>query len=168
MDVAMAAAAVSAIFFSLQFRTKSKRPGDVRLSSVSSKLLMFHSTAMLHNFTHFDSLQPVGNIWMLLSTALIMCWSEFLLSANYYVAAHPSLVHWSQWKKEKWIGSGSFGQVYLASYRERGLFCAIKEIQIPDPDSKEQIKKLYWVFVIHFSWLSSRRLMNITIFVSLV
>ena len=41
-----------------------------------------------------------------------------------------------------------------------GLFCAIKEIQIPEPDSKEQIKKLYWVLVIHFSCLSSRHLMN--------
>jgi len=49
-----------------------------------------------------------------------------------------------------------------------GLFCAIKEIQIPEPDSKEQIKKLSSVLVVHFSWLSSRCLMSITVFVSLV
>ncbi|PAN21607.1 hypothetical protein PAHAL_3G479700 [Panicum hallii] len=141
MDVAMAAAAVvSRIFFSLKFRTKSKRPRDVRLASVISILLMCPSTAMLH----FDRLKGVGNMWMFLSTILFISGSIYLLSAHYYVAEHPSLVRWSQWKKEKWIGSGSFGQVYLASYRERGFFCAIKEIRIPDPDSKEQIEKLYW------------------------
>jgi hypothetical protein len=114
MDVAMAAAAVvSRIFFSLKFRTKSKRPRDVRLASVISILLMCPSTAMLH----FDRLKGVGNMWMFLSTILFISGSIYLLSAHYYVAEHPSLVRWSQWKKEKWIGSGSFGQVYLASYR---------------------------------------------------
>ena len=54
---------------------------------------------------------------VILSSLLIMSWPKFLLPAHNYVTAHPSFVHWSQWKKEKLIGSGSFGQVYLASNR---------------------------------------------------
>ena len=61
-----------------------------------------------------------GAISMFLPDILILITIVSLLAAQSYMTAlyaHPSFVHWSQWKKEKLIGSGSFGQVYLASNR---------------------------------------------------
>ena len=57
---------------------------------------------------------------MFLPDILILITIVSLLAAQSYMTAlyaHPSFVHWSQWKKEKWIGRGAFAQVFLASNR---------------------------------------------------
>ncbi|XVF17738.1 hypothetical protein REPUB_Repub10bG0149500 [Reevesia pubescens] len=50
----------------------------------------------------------------------------------------------SQWQKGKLIGRGTFGSVYVASNRETGALCAMKEVEIfpDDPKSAERIKQL--------------------------
>ncbi|GMI67265.1 mitogen-activated protein kinase kinase kinase 5 [Hibiscus trionum] len=50
----------------------------------------------------------------------------------------------SQWQKGKLIGRGTFGSVYVASNRETGALCAMKEVEIfpDDPKSAESIKQL--------------------------
>ncbi|KAJ8544879.1 hypothetical protein K7X08_017462 [Anisodus acutangulus] len=50
----------------------------------------------------------------------------------------------SQWKKGKLIGRGTFGSVYVASNRETGALCALKEVELlpDDPKSAESIKQL--------------------------
>ncbi|XP_050291651.1 mitogen-activated protein kinase kinase kinase 5 isoform X1 [Quercus robur] len=50
----------------------------------------------------------------------------------------------SQWKKGKLIGRGTFGSVYVATNRETGALCAMKEVEIfpDDPKSAESIKQL--------------------------
>ncbi|XP_044470000.1 probable disease resistance protein At5g66900 isoform X2 [Mangifera indica] len=50
----------------------------------------------------------------------------------------------NQWKKGKLIGRGTFGSVYVASNRETGALCAMKEVEIfpDDPKSAECIKQL--------------------------
>ncbi|KAI4325514.1 hypothetical protein MLD38_030902 [Melastoma candidum] len=49
-----------------------------------------------------------------------------------------------QWKKGKLIGRGTFGSVYVASNRETGALCAMKEVELcpEDPKSLECIKQL--------------------------
>ncbi|XP_010547503.1 PREDICTED: serine/threonine-protein kinase BCK1/SLK1/SSP31-like [Tarenaya hassleriana] len=49
-----------------------------------------------------------------------------------------------QWIKGKLIGRGTFGSVYVASNRETGALCAMKEVEIfpDDPKSAECIKQL--------------------------
>ncbi|KAL4354869.1 hypothetical protein GQ457_06G035680 [Hibiscus cannabinus] len=49
-----------------------------------------------------------------------------------------------QWQKGKLIGRGTFGSVYVASNRETGALCAMKEVEIfpDDPNSAESIKQL--------------------------
>ncbi|XP_061341361.1 mitogen-activated protein kinase kinase kinase 5-like [Gastrolobium bilobum] len=50
----------------------------------------------------------------------------------------------SQWQKGKLIGRGTFGSVYVATNRETGALCAMKEAEIfsDDPKSAECIKQL--------------------------
>ncbi|KAH8503414.1 hypothetical protein H0E87_014622 [Populus deltoides] len=50
----------------------------------------------------------------------------------------------SQWQKGKLIGRGTFGSVYVASNRETGALCAMKEVEMfpDDPKSAESIKQL--------------------------
>ncbi|KAK8566252.1 hypothetical protein V6N13_021325 [Hibiscus sabdariffa] len=50
----------------------------------------------------------------------------------------------SRWQKGKLIGRGTFGSVYVASNRETGALCAMKEVEIfpDDPKSAESIKQL--------------------------
>ncbi|GMJ07975.1 mitogen-activated protein kinase kinase kinase 5 [Hibiscus trionum] len=50
----------------------------------------------------------------------------------------------SRWQKGKLIGRGTFGSVYVASNRETGALCAMKEVDIfpDDPKSAECIKQL--------------------------
>ncbi|CAK7337624.1 unnamed protein product [Dovyalis caffra] len=50
----------------------------------------------------------------------------------------------SQWQKGKLIGRGTFGSVYVASNRETGALCAMKEVEMfpDDPKSAECIKQL--------------------------
>ncbi|XP_039003920.1 mitogen-activated protein kinase kinase kinase 5-like isoform X2 [Hibiscus syriacus] len=50
----------------------------------------------------------------------------------------------SKWRKGKLIGRGTFGSVYVASNRETGALCAMKEVDIftDDPKSAECIKQL--------------------------
>lgn len=50
----------------------------------------------------------------------------------------------NQWKKGKLIGRGTFGSVYVATNRETGALCAMKEVEIfpDDPKSAECIKQL--------------------------
>ncbi|XP_050902825.1 mitogen-activated protein kinase kinase kinase 5 [Lathyrus oleraceus] len=50
----------------------------------------------------------------------------------------------SQWQKGKLIGRGTFGSVYVATNRETGALCAMKEAEIfsDDPKSAESIKQL--------------------------
>ncbi|RZB57386.1 Mitogen-activated protein kinase kinase kinase 5 isoform B [Glycine soja] len=50
----------------------------------------------------------------------------------------------SQWKKGKLIGRGTFGSVYVATNRETGALCAMKEVELfpDDPKSAECIKQL--------------------------
>lgn len=49
-----------------------------------------------------------------------------------------------QWQKGKLIGRGTFGSVYVASNKETGALCAMKEVEIlhDDPKSAECIKQL--------------------------
>ncbi|CAB4287463.1 unnamed protein product [Prunus armeniaca] len=49
-----------------------------------------------------------------------------------------------QWKKGKLIGRGTFGSVYVATNRETGALCAMKEVELfpDDPKSAECIKQL--------------------------
>ncbi|XP_047262354.1 mitogen-activated protein kinase kinase kinase 5 isoform X3 [Capsicum annuum] len=49
-----------------------------------------------------------------------------------------------QWKKGKLIGRGTFGSVYVASNRETGALCALKEVELlpDDPKSAESIRQL--------------------------
>ncbi|KAK4487310.1 hypothetical protein RD792_006083 [Penstemon davidsonii] len=42
----------------------------------------------------------------------------------------------SQWQKGKLIGRGTFGSVYVASNRQTGALCAMKEVEILPDDSK--------------------------------
>ncbi|XP_015890051.2 mitogen-activated protein kinase kinase kinase 5 isoform X2 [Ziziphus jujuba] len=61
------------------------------------------------------------------------------------VTAKPeSLPLKSQWQKGKLIGRGTFGSVYVASNRETGALCAMKEVEMlpDDPKSAECIKQL--------------------------
>ncbi|KAL4369045.1 hypothetical protein GQ457_05G006980 [Hibiscus cannabinus] len=61
------------------------------------------------------------------------------------VATKPeSLPMNSRWQKGKLIGRGTFGSVYVASNRETGALCAMKEVDIfpDDPKSAECIKQL--------------------------
>ncbi|KAH6761762.1 mitogen-activated protein kinase kinase kinase 5 [Perilla frutescens var. hirtella] len=44
----------------------------------------------------------------------------------------------SQWQKGKLIGKGTFGSVYVASNRETGALCAMKEVEILREDLKSQ------------------------------
>ncbi|XP_058081850.1 mitogen-activated protein kinase kinase kinase 5-like [Magnolia sinica] len=50
----------------------------------------------------------------------------------------------SQWQKGKLIGSGTFGKVYVATNRETGASCAMKEVSLIPDDAKcaESIKQL--------------------------
>ncbi|XP_038882841.1 mitogen-activated protein kinase kinase kinase 5 isoform X2 [Benincasa hispida] len=50
----------------------------------------------------------------------------------------------NQWQKGKLIGRGTFGSVYVASNRENGALCAMKEVELfhDDPKSAECIKQL--------------------------
>ncbi|XP_043689572.1 mitogen-activated protein kinase kinase kinase 5-like isoform X2 [Telopea speciosissima] len=50
----------------------------------------------------------------------------------------------SQWQKGKLIGRGTFGSVYVATNRETGALCAMKEVDLipDDPKSAECIKQL--------------------------
>ncbi|CAA2978100.1 mitogen-activated kinase kinase kinase 5-like isoform X2 [Olea europaea subsp. europaea] len=49
-----------------------------------------------------------------------------------------------QWQKGKLIGRGTFGSVYVASNRETGALCAMKEVEIlpDDPKSAECMRQL--------------------------
>ncbi|GMJ08738.1 mitogen-activated protein kinase kinase kinase 5 [Hibiscus trionum] len=49
-----------------------------------------------------------------------------------------------KWQKGKLIGRGTFGSVYVASNRQTGALCAMKEVEIfpDDPKSAECIKQL--------------------------
>ncbi|XP_039011828.1 mitogen-activated protein kinase kinase kinase 5-like [Hibiscus syriacus] len=61
------------------------------------------------------------------------------------VSSKPELLPMNcQWKKGKLIGRGTFGHVYVASNRETGALCAMKEVEIfpDDPKSAESIKQL--------------------------
>ncbi|CAI0554123.1 unnamed protein product [Linum tenue] len=50
----------------------------------------------------------------------------------------------SQWQKGKLIGRGTFGSVFVATNRETGALCAMKEVDMfpDDPKSQECIKQL--------------------------
>ncbi|PSS21339.1 Mitogen-activated protein kinase kinase kinase [Actinidia chinensis var. chinensis] len=61
------------------------------------------------------------------------------------ITAKPDLMPIiSQWQKGKLIGRGTFGSVYVASNRETGALCAMKEVELcfEDPKSAESIKQL--------------------------
>ncbi|PRQ21118.1 putative mitogen-activated protein kinase kinase kinase [Rosa chinensis] len=49
-----------------------------------------------------------------------------------------------QWQKGNLIGRGTFSSVYLATNRETGALCAMKEVELLPDDSKsaECIKQL--------------------------
>ncbi|VVA99164.1 unnamed protein product [Arabis nemorensis] len=56
----------------------------------------------------------------------------------------PSSLGFSKWKKGKFLGSGTFGQVYQGFNSEKGKMCAIKEVKVisDDKTSKECLKQL--------------------------
>ncbi|XP_012079185.1 mitogen-activated protein kinase kinase kinase 5 isoform X2 [Jatropha curcas] len=60
------------------------------------------------------------------------------------IAKADSMPLKSRWQKGKLIGRGTFGSVYVASNRETGALCAMKEVDIfpDDPKSAECIKQL--------------------------
>ncbi|QCD81663.1 mitogen-activated protein kinase kinase kinase 5 [Vigna unguiculata] len=59
-------------------------------------------------------------------------------------ARAESLPMKNQWQKGKLIGRGTFGSVYVATNRETGALCAMKEVEMfpDDPKSAECIKQL--------------------------
>ncbi|WVZ23878.1 hypothetical protein V8G54_002422 [Vigna mungo] len=59
-------------------------------------------------------------------------------------ARSESLPMKNQWQKGKLIGRGTFGSVYVATNRETGALCAMKEVEMfpDDPKSAESIKQL--------------------------
>lgn len=63
---------------------------------------------------------------------------------SHAVAKLESLPMKSQWQKGKLIGRGTFGSVYVATNRETGALCAMKEVELlhDDPKSAESIKQL--------------------------
>ncbi|KAG2724520.1 hypothetical protein I3843_01G020400 [Carya illinoinensis] len=65
----------------------------------------------------------------------------------------------SQWQKGKLIGRGTFGSVYVATHRETGALCAMKEVELcpDDPKSAECIKQLQQEIKV----LSQRKHLNI-------
>ncbi|KAL2333595.1 hypothetical protein Fmac_014808 [Flemingia macrophylla] len=60
------------------------------------------------------------------------------------VAKSESLPMKSQWQKGKLIGRGTFGSVYVATNRETGALCAMKEVELlpDDPKCAECINQL--------------------------
>ncbi|KAI4389909.1 hypothetical protein MLD38_002077 [Melastoma candidum] len=62
------------------------------------------------------------------------------ISSSFY---HKSLSE-GQWNKGKLIGHGSFGSVYVATNRETGALCAMKEVDLvaDDPRSAESVRQL--------------------------
>lgn len=65
-------------------------------------------------------------------------------SFSHATAKSESLPMKSQWQKGKLIGRGTFGSVYVATNRETGALCAMKEVELfpDDPKSAECIKQL--------------------------
>lgn len=63
---------------------------------------------------------------------------------SHAVAKSESLPMNSQWQKGKLIGRGTFGSVYVATNRETGALCAMKEVELfpDDPKCAECIKQL--------------------------
>ncbi|XP_027346961.1 mitogen-activated protein kinase kinase kinase 5-like [Abrus precatorius] len=63
---------------------------------------------------------------------------------SHAVAKSESLPMKNQWKKGKLIGRGTFGSVYVATNRETGALCAMKEVELfpDDPKSAESMKQL--------------------------
>ncbi|KAG9147105.1 hypothetical protein Leryth_005341 [Lithospermum erythrorhizon] len=62
---------------------------------------------------------------------------------NYMDNPEPSTVK-GQWQKGKLIGRGTYGSVYVATHRETGALCALKEVDLilDDPKCVECIKQL--------------------------
>ncbi|XP_062155565.1 mitogen-activated protein kinase kinase kinase 5 isoform X2 [Alnus glutinosa] len=60
------------------------------------------------------------------------------------IARSESVPMNSQWQKGKLIGRGTFGSVYVATNRETGALCALKEVGLfpDDPKSAECMKQL--------------------------
>ncbi|XP_020221328.1 mitogen-activated protein kinase kinase kinase 5 isoform X2 [Cajanus cajan] len=63
---------------------------------------------------------------------------------SHALAKSESLPMKSQWQKGKLIGRGTFGSVYVATNRETGALCAMKEVELlpDDPKCAECIKQL--------------------------
>lgn len=65
-------------------------------------------------------------------------------------SSHPNAMKYeeasmtSQWQKQKLIGSGTFGNVYMATNKHTGALCAMKEVNIipDDPKSAECLQQL--------------------------
>nr|POF12192.1 mitogen-activated protein kinase kinase kinase 3 [Quercus suber] len=67
------------------------------------------------------------------------------LSTNHHIAEQPHVSSFKgQWQKGRLIGRGTFGSVYLATNRETGALCAMKEVDLipDDPKSAECVKQL--------------------------
>ncbi|KAJ9669991.1 hypothetical protein PVL29_026514 [Vitis rotundifolia] len=60
------------------------------------------------------------------------------------IAKTESFPMTTQWQKGKLIGRGTFGSVYVATNRETGALCAMKEVELfpDDPKSAECVKQL--------------------------
>ncbi|KAJ4701817.1 Pkinase domain-containing protein [Melia azedarach] len=71
--------------------------------------------------------------------------SSMTSATMHHIIEKPSVsLMKSQWQKGKLIGRGTFGSVYIATHRETGATCAMKEVDIipDDPKSAECIKQL--------------------------
>ncbi|CAL0312793.1 unnamed protein product [Lupinus luteus] len=70
--------------------------------------------------------------------------SAHATSFSHTAAKSESFPMKSQWQKGKLIGRGTFGSVYVATNRETGALCAMKEVELypDDPKSAECIKQL--------------------------
>ncbi|KAL0017315.1 hypothetical protein SO802_004384 [Lithocarpus litseifolius] len=67
------------------------------------------------------------------------------LSTTHHIAEQPHVSSFKgQWQKGRLIGRGTFGSVYLATNRETGALCAMKEVDLipDDPKSAECVKQL--------------------------
>ncbi|KAG9148098.1 hypothetical protein Leryth_003672 [Lithospermum erythrorhizon] len=65
------------------------------------------------------------------------------ITQHYMDSPEPSTVK-GQWQKGKLIGRGTYGSVYVATHRETGALCALKEVDLipDDPRCAECIKQL--------------------------
>ncbi|KAG5040123.1 hypothetical protein JHK85_012599 [Glycine max] len=126
---------------SLQMKSSQKhtRTFSGPPSPIHSMLPLEISTAR-----HESNAPPVGVHPLPLPPGAALTSPPAAATFSHAVAKSESFPMKSQWKKGKLIGRGTFGSVYVATNRETGALCAMKEVELfpDDPKSAECIKQL--------------------------